>query len=127
MQFSDRGGRRYRFFRSWLLQRHWSFPDGVGAAHYPGPDAARIVFWLVAGVALLFLAFSFLVKPRHREPQLSWHRLLKDAVRNGSLKVIEMAGDKPNVHSREHLSADFLLKLLKRLALPRGIEPLFQP
>jgi hypothetical protein len=99
------------------------------------PDAVRIVFWLVAGVALLFLAISLLIKPRHRdlwaerdqlelaavaclsvgkgvdqpydvEPQLSRHRLLKDAVRNGSLKVIEMAGDKPNIHtliSREHL------------------------
>lgn len=99
------------------------------------PEIARIVFWLVAGAVLLILVISLLIKPKHRdlwaerdqlelsaiaclsvgksvdqpydvEPQLSRHRLLKDAVRNGSLKVIEMAGDKPNVHtliSREHL------------------------
>jgi hypothetical protein len=47
-------------------------------------------------------------QPYDVEPQLSRHRLLKDAVRSGSLKFVDMAGEKPNVHtlvSRENLRA----------------------
>jgi hypothetical protein len=129
------------------------------------PDIVRIAFWLVAGVALLYLVISLLIKPRHRdlwaerdqlelsaiaclsvgksvdqpydvEPQLSRHRLLKDAVRKGSLKVIDMAGDKPNVHtliSREHLreyanavkisDLTHLIARWDRINAPSKIEP----
>lgn len=101
------------------------------------PEIARLIFWATAVLLALLLLVLWLLQPKHRnlwaerdqlelsaiaclsvgktadqpydvEPQLSRHRLLKDAVRNGSLKYVEMGGEKPNVHtlvSREQLRA----------------------
>jgi hypothetical protein len=102
------------------------------------PETARIVFWAIAAALVAgFLILPAILGPRRRdlwaerdqlelsaiaclsvgktadqpydvEPQLSRHRLLKDAIRNGSLKFVDIAGDKPNVHtlvSRENLRA----------------------
>jgi hypothetical protein len=134
------------------------------------PEIARIIFWSVAVVlAFWFLALPWLVGPKHRdlwaerdqlelsaiacisvgktadqpydvEPQLSRHRLLKDAIRNGSLRFVEMAGDKPNVHtlvSREHLreyaratgNSDLLQLIAKwdRIKPPHKRAPLMDP
>ncbi|MHC2578192.1 hypothetical protein ACVI1J_009718 [Bradyrhizobium diazoefficiens] len=92
------------------------------------PELARIVFWGISGTLILLLLVFWLRSRRHQflwaerdqlelsaiaclsvgktidqrydeEPQLSRHRLLKDAIRSGKLAYMELGGDKPNVHT----------------------------
>lgn len=123
-------------------------------APYATPELARIVFWVGAGAVLIvaFVLPWFFARrmrtvwaernqlelsaiaclsvgtsadaPYDNEPQLSRHRSLKDAVRSGVLKIVEMQGDKPNVHTliaredlRQYATAQAhpdLLSLLKK-------------
>jgi hypothetical protein len=108
----------------------------IGWAPYLTPQVARWLFWTAAAVLAVFFVVIPIINGFSRkelwaereelelsaianlsvgkgidekydqEPQLSRHRLLKDAVRKEQLQVIDMAGDKPNVHtlvSRESL------------------------
>jgi hypothetical protein len=108
----------------------------IGWAPYLTPQIARWLFWTAAAVLAVFFVIlptingfrrrelwaereelelsaianlsvgKTIDEKYNQEPQLSRHRLLKDAVRNGQLQVTDMAGEKPNVHtlvSRESL------------------------
>ena len=92
------------------------------------PEIARLIFWSMSGALVLLLLVLWIAGRRHQylwaerdqlelsaiaclsvgktidqkydeEPQLSRHRLLKDAIRNRKLGYIELGGDKPNVHT----------------------------
>ncbi|WP_338688962.1 hypothetical protein V5279_25185 [Bradyrhizobium sp. 26S5] len=92
------------------------------------PEIARLIFWAVSSALLLLLLALWIRGRRHQnlwaerdqlelsaiaclsvgktidqkydeEPQLSRHRLLKDAIRTGKLEYIELGSHKPNVHT----------------------------
>lgn len=101
----------------------------IGWLPYATPEMARWLFWVSASALLiLFVIIPTVNRLRRRdywaereelelsaianlsvgkgidekyddEPQLSRHRLLKDAVRKGQLQIIDMMGEKPNVHT----------------------------
>jgi hypothetical protein len=110
----------------------------IAWAPYATPELARILFWALAALIFILLVVVPIInfysrrdlwaerdelelsaiaclsvgkpidEPYEKEPQLSRHRFLKDAVRNGLLKITNMAGDKPNIHttvSREDFRA----------------------
>src|SRR6266403_5985829 len=101
----------------------------IGWLPYATPELARWLFWLSALALLIFFVILPVInrlrrrdfwaerdelelsaiaclsvrkaidEPYDKEPQLSRHRFLKDAVRNGLLKVTDMSGEKPNTHT----------------------------
>jgi hypothetical protein len=110
----------------------------IGWTPYLTPQVARWLFWIAAAVLAVFFVVVPIInrfrrrefwaereelelsaiaclsvgksidEPYDKEPQLSRHRFLKDAVRNGLLRVTDMSGEKPNVHttvSREDFRA----------------------
>jgi len=100
----------------------------AGYEEWVSPTSVRAVAALLSAALLIFIAAPWLLSLRKREtwaerdqlelaaiaclsvgksadepydtePQLSRHRALKDAVRSGALKTVDLQGEKPNVHT----------------------------